>query len=50
MDVPPPPYGTKTLRLTGIPDALGRFDQDSRLVAILVLSLIFVAAIVLACI
>ena len=50
MDVHPPQYGTKTLRLTSISDALRRFDQDSRLVAIIVLSLIFVAAIVLACI
>jgi hypothetical protein len=49
MDAPPPQYGTKTPRLTGTSDALRRFDQDSRLVAIVVLSLIFVAAIVVAC-
>jgi hypothetical protein len=50
MDASPPQYGTKTARLTGTSDVLRRFDQDSRLVAIVVLSLMLVAAIVVACI
>jgi hypothetical protein len=48
MDAPPPQYGTKTLRLTGTSDVRRNFDRDSRLVAIVVLGLILVAAIVLA--
>jgi len=49
MDAPPPQYATKTPGITGTSDVLGRFDQDSRLVAIVVLSLMLVAAIVVAC-
>ena len=49
MDAPPPQYGTKTPRLTGTSDVFRTFDQDSRLVAIVVLSLMLVAAIVAAC-
>ena len=49
MDAPPPQYGTKTPRLTGTSDVVRAFEQDSRLVAIVVLSLMLVAAIVVAC-
>ena len=41
--------GTKTLDLTGTSDVLQKFDQDTRLVASVVLSVVLVAAAVLAC-